>query len=382
MVGSMKCLFLIICCLVLLEACVDSPGKDCWEGMRKRSPPRHSRCCRLSRRYKTLFKRRDRQKRQCQRVVVALNSKVDGLKEALNDQQIVVRVIPADTQQPTVGQLVEIRDRTVALLNNAQFRNRTTSIPPLTTTTTTSQTTRRTKYPTTTTTTLKTTRPTKYPTTTTTTQKNTRYPTTTTRTTPTLPSPSDLWYSVPKYKLMDDTDSYIDSSDEFIKELFEGEEQTSDEEENEEEDFNEDDERKRRRRMTQTSRRTCPTPRQSLYTIPNLPPGTTSTFLSTRESLDAIGSILVRSCAECHYQINLPDGYYPREHRHVICPPAKVNCFAGIGKCAKNEVLMTIFKDTDNDSTRFDWDSKVNIIFNKGCGCQMLADYSFIGDGN
>ena len=74
--------------------------------------------------------------------------------------------------------------------------------------------------------------------------------------------------------------------------------------------------------------------------------------------------------------------YYPREHRHVICPESKINCFGGIGQCAKNEVLMTIFKDTDSDATSFDWDSKVNIIFNKGCGCQMLADYSFLGDGN
>ena len=74
--------------------------------------------------------------------------------------------------------------------------------------------------------------------------------------------------------------------------------------------------------------------------------------------------------------------HYPRFHRHVVCPGTKINCFGGFGRCANNDVATTIFVDTTSPAVQFDWDSVLQITFNKGCGCQMLQAIVFLGDGN
>ena len=57
---------------------------------------------------------------------------------------------------------------------------------------------------------------------------------------------------------------------------------------------------------------------------------------------------------------------------HVICPETKPKCFGALGRCAKTEVALTISNGSNN----------VQLTFNKGCSCQMLADFIGIGDGN
>lgn len=77
--------------------------------------------------------------------------------------------------------------------------------------------------------------------------------------------------------------------------------------------------------------------------------------------------------------------YSPQNHIHVICPKSKQNCFAGIGVCVNNDVVMTIFNSRFNirDSLKKKlWSKAVRITFNKGCSCQMHSRYGHIGDGN
>ncbi|XP_066920845.1 uncharacterized protein [Clytia hemisphaerica] len=95
--------------------------------------------------------------------------------------------------------------------------------------------------------------------------------------------------------------------------------------------------------------------------------------LSHRDSLDPINVNLLYACAECRYQITLP-GYIPEEHEHIICPQMKQSCIAGVGECAKLEVLTTIYDPVAQESK--------HIILNKGCSCQQLSSFYYLGDGN
>jgi len=57
---------------------------------------------------------------------------------------------------------------------------------------------------------------------------------------------------------------------------------------------------------------TCPQIPKDLTTILSgivgLPEGSTASFIRCHPSHQDIGGNLVRSCAECHYQIDLPSG--------------------------------------------------------------------------
>ena len=74
--------------------------------------------------------------------------------------------------------------------------------------------------------------------------------------------------------------------------------------------------------------------------------------------------------------------YKPSQHIHVICPATKLNCFRGSGRCANNEVVLTIFKSARNGLLRPKSTSFIQLVLNKGCSCQMYDDFVFLGDGN
>jgi len=205
---------------------------------------RKSRCCQLSRRYKTLLRKSKRTNNQCKRRVFALNSKIDGLLRALDSQQVVIREVPPNSA-PFTGEELNIRkDRVVRILQETDFTKipgttvspSVTTASPLTTTTT----------PPTTTTTTTTTPPT------TTTTATTAPQTSTTQTTITSTTiPHDKYYPWSyHYHKTHPQDPIITKYDDEDED--EDEDEEEDEEEDEDESFlNELSSRERKRRMVQ-----------------------------------------------------------------------------------------------------------------------------------
>ena len=87
----------------------------------------NNRCCRASNYYRRLFRSRNTQLRQCKRQTTALISKINGLKFALDAQQIVIKIVPPNLPPPSVAQLVATRNRAIRVLETITFGNTTTT---------------------------------------------------------------------------------------------------------------------------------------------------------------------------------------------------------------------------------------------------------------
>ena len=69
--------------------------------------------------------------------------------------------------------------------------------------------------------------------------------------------------------------------------------------------------------------------------------------------------------------------YYPKENRHVICPSAKTSCFGGLGVCCSNQVVTTIYKESEDSTAQFSSnENQMFLTFNSGCSCQMEKDWA------